>query len=160
MHTALQRGLGINILTMDTKSQFSQHLRSVSASQGFALPWQLNQYLAELLAARLTDLDITPQPSFAQRYLELYLDPRPAVLKHYADTCLISTSLMPGLGARQGLDLSYYATLGISTYYALGDLVDDHRFTQLGNWFYVLQRFLDRAFHSGDPLALVRFMDK
>lgn len=117
-------------------------------SQGFEMPWLLEQYLVDLLAERLDRVDIIPEPSFAERYLELYTEINLSRFKDYADSALFFTSLMPQYGQRRGLNWDYYATLGISTYYALGDLSEDPRYTQLGNWFYVLRTFLDSLLHA------------
>lgn len=100
-----------------------------------------------MLTARLNRVDIIPDPSFAERYLMLYQGYNAAEYKDYADSALFFCSLMPDYGRRRGLSMDYYATLGISTYYALGDLSEDDRYTQLGNWFYYLQQFLDSAIH-------------
>jgi hypothetical protein len=53
--------------------------------------------------------------------------------------------------------MDYYAALGISSYYTVGDLTHDSRMTQLGNWFYYLQRFLNTALHSDRQLELFKF---
>jgi hypothetical protein len=121
---------------------------------GFSTPPLLLEYLSDLLARRARMVDIMPEPSFAERYLELYTRPSYGDLKDYGDQCLFFCSLMPEYGARRGLGLDYYGSLGISAYYTLADLSGDSRFTQLGNWFYHLQRFLDSALHSHRDLEL------
>lgn len=116
--------------------------------QGVEMPLLLEQYLVDLLWERLRRVDIIPEPSFAERYLELYSEIRLSQFKDYADSALFFTSLMPNYGDRRGLNWDYYATLGISAYYALADLSEDDRYVQLGNWFYVLREFLDRLLHN------------
>lgn len=125
-----------------------QHLKQHSAITGFELPEALSWYLSDLLAERVQRVDIIPEPSFGERYLELYHLHRLDLFKDYADSALFFVSLMPDYGRRRGLDMTYYASLGISTYYTLADLSDDPRYTQLGNWFYHLQKFLDSALHN------------
>ena len=127
-----------------------QHRRSV----GFDLPLLLEWYLVDLLADRLCRVDIIPEPTFAERYLQLYSETRLDQFKDYADSALFFVSLMPDYGRRRGLDMDYYASLGISAYYTLGDLSEDPRYTQLGNWFYHLQQFLDSALHPRRGLDL------
>jgi hypothetical protein len=122
-----------------------RHLATHSRKTGFQLPELLAWYLADLLTERLDRVDIIPEPSFAERYLQLYHEHRLSEFKDYADSALFFVSLMPEYGRRRGLDMTYYATLGISTYYTLSDLAEDPRYTQLGNWFYDLQRFLNTA---------------
>lgn len=139
---------------MTVRSQFLDHLQLHCEDSGFQAPESLIYYLADLLAERLDRTEIIPQPSFAERYLELYNCYRLNDFKDYADSALFFVSLLPEYGRRRGLDLDYYATLGISTYYTLADLSHDQRYTQLGNWFYYLQRFLNSALHPRDHLNL------
>ena len=131
-----------------------RHLDTHSRETGFQLPELLAWYLTDLLTERLDRVDIIPEPSFAERYLQLYHEHRLSAFKDYADSALFFVSLMPEYGRRRGLDMTYYATLGISTYYTLADLSEDDRYTQLGNWFYHLQRFLETALHPGTRLEL------
>lgn len=130
------------------------HVENHARDQGFEAPPLLIDYLVDLLTDRLDRVDIIPDPSFAERYLQLYQEHSFSAFKDYADSALFFVSLMPQYGQRRGLDMSYYATLGISTYYTLGDLSSDQRYTQLANWFYYLQRFLDSALHRDRALAL------
>lgn len=123
---------------------------------GIRMPEALHWYVCDLLVDRLNRVDIIPDPSFGERYLELYSELDLSQFKDYADSALFFCSLMPEYGNRRGLDMSYYATLGISTYYSLGDLALDPRYTQLGNWFYHLQRILQGALHQDRS---VRFSD-
>jgi len=142
---------------MSVRSEFRDLVREHSETTGFHMPPLLEQYLIDLLAERLDRVDIIPRPSFAERYLELYSSPRISDMKEFADQCLFFTALLPDYGRRRGLDMTYYATLGISTYYAAGDLAPDPRFTQLGNWFYHLQRFLNSALRPEVKLELIKF---
>jgi hypothetical protein len=140
---------------MTVQDQFYDHLSEHSQRTGFLTPDPLLIYLAKLLAERLERVDIIPEPSFAERYLELYTCHRLSEFKDYADSVLFFVSLLPEYGRRRGLDLEYYGNLGISVYYTLGDLAHDPRYTQLGNWFYHLQRFLNTALHSHSELELL-----
>ena len=142
---------------MRVKEQFRHHLDYHCARTEFTAPDALIDYLSELLASRLVRTDIIPDPSFAERYLLLLQAPRAEPLQDFADSCLFFTSLMPEWGQRRGISMDYYATLGVSSYYTVGDLVDDDRYIQLGNWFYHLQRFLNTAIHPELRLELFRF---
>lgn len=131
-----------------------QHIDQHRRSVGFDLPMALEWYLVDVIVDRLSRVDIIPDPSFAERYLQLYSETRLDQFKDYADSALFFVSLMPEYGRRRGLDISYYSSLGISAYYTLGDLAADPRYTQLGNWFYVLQQFLNSALHPDRGLDL------
>jgi len=140
---------------MTVQEQFRWHIDTHCDSTGFDIPPLLREYIVTLLASRLDRVDVIPEPSFAERYLQLYHRPRFWELRDYADQCLFFVSLMPEYGYRRGLDLDYYASLGISVYYTLADLARDDRYTQLGNWFYDLQRFLDTALHTDRQLQMM-----
>lgn len=142
---------------MTVDQRFYQHLEDHATRVGFAAPPLLLIYLADMLAQRLRRVDIIPDPSFAERYLELYTETDLAAFKDYADSSLFFVSLLPEYGVKRGLDMTYYASLGISTYYSLADLSEDDRYTQLGNWFYHLQRFLNSALHADQQLDLWKF---
>jgi hypothetical protein len=142
---------------MHTRELFQQHLEQHCQKTGFTAPELLLDYLADLLASRLTRVDLIPDPSFGERYLQLYQESNPHSFKDYADSALFFCSLMPDYGRRRGLSMDYYATLGISTYYTVADIVEDSRYTQLGNWFYHLQRFLNTAIKPEQRLELFNF---
>lgn len=135
-----------------TRDLMYNHLLTHSTETGFTLPELLTWYLADLLTERVSRVDIIPEPSFAERYLRLYREHDLGEFKDYADSALFFVSLMPEYGRRRGLDMQYYAALGISTYYTLSDLAEDPRYTQLGNWFYHLQRFLHSAIRPEQKL--------
>ncbi len=142
---------------MVVEQQFRTLIREHQDRTGFHVPLLLENYLVTLMSSRLERVEVIPRPSFAERYLELAQNPTVTGLKDYADQCLFFCGLLPEYGRRRGLDLEYYATLGISTYYTVGDLSSDPRFTQLGNWFYYLQRFLNTALHPQQRLELFKF---
>jgi len=142
---------------MTARTRFQELVREHEQETGFEMPLLLEQYIVDLLTDRLHRVDIIPEPSFAERYLQLYSAPSVAAMKDYADSALFFCSLMPEYGRRRGLRMDYYATLGISTYYTAGDLAPDVRFTQLGNWFYHLQKFLNSAIKPDVRLELYKF---
>ena len=144
---------------MAARDVIFQHIDSHRQKVGVDLPLLLEHYLVDLLTERLDRVTIIPEPSFAERYLQLYSETRLSEFKDYADSALFFVSLMPEYGRRRGLDISYYASLGISAYYTLGDLAEDSRYTELGNWFYVLQQFLNSALHPDRGLDLWSLTD-
>jgi hypothetical protein len=139
----------------NTKVYFQQLIDDHSDRSGFCMPLTLSDYLSTLLDSRLTRTDIIPGSSFAETYLQLYTRARPNDYVDFADSTLFFCSLLPEYGHRRGLDMHYYAALGISTYYTAGDLFKDPRFTELGNWFYLLQRFLHTMFDRDRGITIV-----
>lgn len=137
--------------------QIIEHsLHEHSVKTGFEMPWLLEQYMVDLVSQHLTDTDLVPWGTFAEGYLNLYSATKISDFRDYGDHALLFCSIMPEYGLRRGLDLTYYASLGISAYYTAGDLAHDNRYTQLGNWFYHLQQFLDSWLHDHKQLALIR----
>ena len=136
---------------------FRNHIRTHAANVGFDMPQLLEAYLVELLTSRLSRIDLIPDPSFGERYMMLLSERKLHDLKDYADQCLFFTSLLPEYGQRRGLSMDYYCTLGISSYYTVGEGLPDDRYIQLGNWFYHLQKFLNSAIHPNMRLDLFHF---
>jgi hypothetical protein len=139
---------------MTVEQQFRQHLLGQCESTGFAPPELLLDYLVVLLSSRLHRVDIIPDPSFAERWMLLQQRPSTPALVDYGDTCLFFTAILPEYGHRRGLSIDYYSTLGISAYYSAADLAREDCYTQLGNWFYTLQKFLNSAITPDQRLAL------
>jgi hypothetical protein len=123
------------------------------------MPNLLLDYLTELLASRLTRVDLIPDPSFAERWLIINQNPTTLALKDYGDTCLFFTALLPEYGRRRGLSIDYYSSLGISSYQSAADLAHEDCYAQLGTWFYHLQRFLSSAIRPDQRLELFKFRD-
>lgn len=143
---------------MTEREVIAEHVHTHAEQVGFLAPEALEHYLVDLLTSRIRQTTIIPEPSFAERYLQLYdARTKPSEIREYADTCLFFTGLLPEYGRRRGLDMDYYASLGISSYYTVGDLTEDDRMIQLGNWFYHLQKFLNSALHPETRLELYRF---
>jgi hypothetical protein len=137
------------------REQFRTLVLDHSAQVGFAAPELLLEYLTDILVERFDRPDFVPTPSFAESYLRLYSVYRPGPFREFADSTLIFCSLQPDYGQRRGIPMDYYATLGISTYYTLADFSHDSRFTQLGNWFYHIQKFLCSMLHPDRRLQLL-----
>lgn len=138
------------------REQFRTLVLDHSQHTGFAAPVLLLEYITDILVERFDRPDFIPEPTFAECYLRLYSEYRPGPYREFADSTLIFCSLQPDYGRRRGLNMDYYATLGISTYYSLADHSHDHRFTQLGNWFYHLQQFLCSMLHPQRRLQLIQ----
>lgn len=144
-------------MSMTARDIMFDHITTHAASVGFAAPEPLLGYLADMLDSRLTRTELIPEPSWAERYLEFYHGADARDIREYADTCLVFVSLLPDYGLRRGLTMDYYATLGISSYYTVGDMTSDARMIQMGNWFYYLQKFLNSALHSHQHIQLFKF---
>jgi hypothetical protein len=148
---------------MNSREIIRNHIFTHAESQGFAAPWLLLEYLTDLCTDRLTQVNIMPEDSWAESYLRLYDFTRAAAARDFGDSCLFFTAIQPRWCSRRGLSPDYLHCLGISAYYSYADYSGDPRYTQLGNWFYHLQRFLETAIRPNTKLELVdlsRFTDK
>ena len=142
------------------RDQFRTYISEHASEVGFDMPTHISDYLIDLCTDRLDKPELIPEPSFGERWLNLQELDRAYLFQEYADQCLFFVSLLPEYGKKRGLDINYYASLGISSYYSVGDAISDERFIQLGNWFYHLQKFLNSAIHPRTRLELFDFMDK
>ena len=145
---------------LEIQEQFRSHIRTHCDKTGFNVPELLEDYLVGLLSSRLRETELIPEPSFGERYLQLQQLNRANLYQEYADQCLFFVSLLPEYGRRRGLDINYYASLGIASYYSVGDSVKDDRFIQMGNWFYHLQKFLNSAIHPKTRLEMLDLIGK
>jgi len=145
---------------LEIQEQFRSHIRTHCDKTGFNVPELLEDYLVGLLSTRLRETEIIPEPSFGERYLQLQQLNRAYLFQEYADQCLFFVSLLPEYGKRRGLDINYYASLGIASYYTVADRINDDRFIQMGNWFYHLQKFLNSAIHPDTRLEIVDLLVK
>jgi len=145
---------------LDIQQQFRSHIQRHCKETGFEIPDLLEDYIVGLLSTRLRETELIPEPSFGERYLNLQELNRAHLFQEYADQCLFFVSLLPEYGKRRGLDMKYYASLGIASYYSVGDRIQDDRFIQLGNWFYHLQKFINSAIHTKTRLELFDIVDK
>lgn len=110
---------------------------------GFQMPQQIEYYCVYLLAERVEKKNIIPDPSFAEKYLLMYQDPKLEEFKQFGDDCLFFTSLLPEYGARRGLSKSYFCDMGVASYDTCSTLADDELYKQLSQCFYELQQFLE-----------------
>lgn len=145
---------------LEIQQQFRSHIRTHCYETGFNMPDLLEDYIVGLLSSRLRETELIPEPSFGERYLQLQHLNRAALFQEYADQCLFFVSLLPEYGKRRGLDIDYYAKLGISSYYTVGDQIHDARFIQLGNWFFILQKFLHSAIRPDVRIELLDLYGK
>lgn len=145
---------------LEIQQQFRSHIRTHCDKTGFNVPELLEDYLVGLLSTRLRETEIIPEPSFGERYLQLQQLNRAYLFQEYGDQCLFFVSLLPEYGKRRGLDINYYASLGIASYYTVADRINDDRFIQMGNWFYHLQKFLNSAIHPDTRLEIVDLLVK
>lgn len=134
---------------MRAQAQFLRTIEHHAQQVGFAAPQDLQWYLALLLADRLEHTDLVPEHSFAQQYLSALQHQDPEHCRLLADTLLLAISIMPRLGQRRGISVSYYQGLAQVSYCVWADRTRDLRGYQLSEWFPYLRQFLETMFGNG-----------
>ena len=134
---------------MRTQAQFLATIEHHAQQVGFAAPPDLQWYLALMLADHLQQADLVPEHSFAEQYLQALQRRDPEQCRQLADTVLLAISIMPALGQRRGISVSYYQGLAQVSYCVWADLTRDPRGYQLSEWFPYLRGFLETMFGNG-----------
>jgi len=127
---------------------FKTLIREREKETGFELPKAIEEYCIYLLAERVERTDLIPDPSFGEKYLLMYQNPRADDFRQFGDDCLFFTSILPEFGHKRGLNKRYYCDLGVSSYHTCGELIGDQLYKELGNYFYELQRFLESTIRN------------
>jgi len=81
--------------------------------QGWQIPDTVIEYQTQLLAVKIDQPSWQPEPSYAERYLQLR-NCREA--KNLGDTCWFTRAVFPELGSRRGIAASYYVQMGQGCY--------------------------------------------
>lgn len=123
---------------------------------GFELPHTVETYCVHLLANRVENNNLIPEPSFAEKYLIMFQEPRADEFRQFGDDCLFFTAILPEYGNRRGLSKRYYCDLGVSSYHTCGDLAGERLYKQLGDCFYELQQFLESTIKNRPIAGLFR----
>lgn len=89
-----------------------QILRDTNELHGWTIPEYIVDYEARILADRVSQPSWQPEPSYAERYLQIRSD-REAL--EFANTCWFTRSCFPELCGKI-LDSNYYTQLGQSCY--------------------------------------------
>jgi hypothetical protein len=134
----------INIFVKDVYLRtFRTLIKERERETGFEMPYTVESYCVQLLAERVENNNLIPDPSFAERYLILFQSPKADEFRQFGDDCLFFTAILPEYGRRRGLSKRYYCDLGISSYHTCGDLAGERLYKQLGDCFYEIQQFLE-----------------
>ena len=88
-------------------------LESTYEQQGWTIPDFLVYYQARLLADKIDKNPWQPEPSYAERYMQLKT---PVEALELGNTCWFTRAVFPELGNRRGIKSSYYVDLGQGCY--------------------------------------------
>jgi len=133
---------------------FRNLIKDRERETGFKMPYTVESYCVHLLAERVENNNLIPEPSFAEKYLTMFQTPKAEDFRQFGDDCLFFTAILPEYGNRRGLSKRYYCDLGISSYHTCGDLVGEQLYKQLGDCFYELQEFLESTIKNRPTRSL------
>jgi hypothetical protein len=126
---------------------FYEVVRETKEIHGYELPVELESYIVFLLAEHIDKPDFAPETTFAQAYLKLER-PYTQNAKQLGDTCLFVTGVFPTYGARKGLDITYYANIGKSSYSMASEYLNIDLFENLSTHFDILRDFIDTSINK------------
>jgi hypothetical protein len=81
--------------------------------QGWNIPQKLQQHMVEVLVSKLDQNPWQPEPSYAEQYMSVRTV---SAIMALGDTCWFTRAVFPDIGARRGLNASYYTDLGQGCY--------------------------------------------
>lgn len=90
-----------------------QILCETNTRQGWSIPTYVIDYECRILAERMDKNPWQPEPSYAERYLQIK---RPSEALELGNLCWFTRAVFPELGSRRGITASYYVDLGQSCY--------------------------------------------
>lgn len=88
-------------------------LEDTYSAQGWQIPAAVIQYQSQILASMVERPEWRPQPSYAERYLQIR-NGREAV--NLGNVCWFTRAVFPELMQRRGVTARYYTDLGQSCY--------------------------------------------
>lgn len=88
-------------------------LCETNSRQGWLIPTYVVDYECKILAEQLTRNPWQPEPSYAERYLQITTASEALAL---GNICWFTRAVFPELGRSRGITASYYVDLGQSCY--------------------------------------------
>lgn len=92
---------------------FEDILTETLELQGWEVPNPVIEYTVNILANKLDKNPWQPEPSYAERYMNIktVFD-----AQDLGDTCFFTRAVFPELGSRRGINSSYYVDMGQGCY--------------------------------------------
>lgn len=108
-------------------------------STGISLPQDTEAYVVLLMAEFTANNNIFPDPSFAEKYLQLT---NPLEAKELGDQCLFISGWFPDSLNRKGLGVSYIESIGKTCYVKASEQLNKDLFEQLATNFTHVRTFI------------------
>jgi hypothetical protein len=118
---------------------FYDAVRETQAATGYELPHSIEAYVVMLLANYVDRPDFLPEKSFAEAYYNLS---KTSDAKSLGDCCLFITGVFSHFGQRKGIQKSYYAAIGVSSYETLSLYLNGELFGTLATHFDFISEFI------------------
>jgi hypothetical protein len=94
-------------------SEFRKLLTDTNELHGWRIPEYVTEYESRILAERLEQPNWRPEPSYAERFMQIRTREQALNL---ANVCFFTRTVFPELLERKGIQDSYYVQIGQSCY--------------------------------------------
>lgn len=121
---------------------FKMLVSDVKSKHGYELPSEIESYVVVLLADHINRPNWVPQNSFAE---SLYLIETSRDAKVLGDECLFLCGAFPDYGKRRGLNVSYYSSIGQSSYHRASVELNPVLFGKLCRHFDFVSHFINKT---------------
>jgi hypothetical protein len=95
------------------EQSFNQLMTETVNRQGWSIPARVQQYMIQILVDKIGQNPWQPQPSYAEQYM---MAQSIEAIVALGNTCWFTRAVFPEIGARRGINSSYYTGLGQGCY--------------------------------------------
>jgi len=140
--------MSINIFMKDVYTNlFYDAVQESMEFNGWELPDDISNYIIMLLASRVEESNILPDPNFAMAFLSLR-KPADIRAKELGDTCLFVTGVYPEFGKKKGLNRRYFHDIGSTSYELFSENHHPELFFKMSKHFAHLSDFIGIVVNS------------
>lgn len=129
---------------------FRKAVKETQQTSGYELPETLEAYVVMLLASHMEKPNFLPEKTFAHAYLSISKHNNSGA-KQLGDTCLFVTGVFPNYGAKQGMGVAYYASIGKGSYASAARTLNMSLFEMLSKHFDVLRTVITLTTNPHKP---------
>jgi len=123
-------------------STFYNVVKDTCDTEGYEIPVDVESYIVYLLADKVSQPNLLPEPNFAIAFLSLSIN-NPNEAKNLGDTCLFVSGVFPDYGSKKGLSARYYADIGKTSYTIAQHKLNENLFRNLSENFDFFRNFIN-----------------
>ena len=131
--------------------ELAKILEESQLKNGARILQDCQQYIIKILADKLDKNPWQPHPSYAEAYMTVS---SVTSLLELAETCWYTRAVFPELGARRGLNPSYYVQLGQGCYNRVLTKISNNTLEQMCQHFEFLAEVTLAAIRNQQPLLI------